>query len=495
MKKINLYIFLALIATFLSSCDNYLSVEPENGLTLDKYWKTKEQVKASAIACYQSMMTGSGSDYQVVELAFLWGEIRADMLAAGPRVSFSESNVLNGYITEDLSISNWAPIYKTINLCNTLIECAPKVMEKDPTFTQEALDGYLSEALAIRSLMYFYLVRTFGEVPLKLDASITDKVNLSIPKSSSSVILNQIVSDLKHAEEKSVTNYGNNKENKGRITQYAINAMQADVYLWREQYDSCLIACSKVVNSGQYGLMMNYRNLFMTGKTNESIFELVYDEQLLNPLYSMLNTSTGKRFVASQRVIDNIYMLDENNSENYDYRGNWASVRFANMGIWKYIGLTSTAERASEEAYAPWIFYRYADILMMIAEADAQLGNFTESAYIISVLRERGNALAVTAEGADVSSAEGLTDYIMSERAREFAFEGKRWFDLLRSAKRNHYARKDILLNLVLDIAPTDRQATMYNNMQDTLSHYLPIFKDELETDDALIQNTFYKTN
>lgn len=495
MKKYKFYISLFLIILSFNSCSNWLDLEPEDGLTYDNYWQTKEQVKSTVISCYQSMMTGSSALYEVVELAFLWGELRADMLAAGSGVYTNEYLAMIGYINEELPICNWAPVYKTINLCNTVIDCAPKVLEKDASFTQNALNGYLSEALALRALMYFYLVRTFGEAPLKLDATLTDEVNLALPKSTAGEIFNQIVTDLKHAEEKSVTTYGITADDKGRITQYAINAMQADVYLWREQYDSCLIACNKVINSGQYGLITSYRKLFQVGLTNESIFELVFDSQLLNPFYTMLNTSTGKRFYADQRVIDDIYMIDDDNSDNYDYRGNYASLRFGNLSIWKYLGLTSTTAREEEESYAPWIFYRYADVLLMKAEADVQLGYTTESLSLISTIRERGNALAVTAENMDTTSTDGIIDYILAERAREFAFEGKRWFDLLRNAKRDHYTRKEILLNLALTVAPEERQATMYNNMQDTLSHYLPIYIDELETDDALIQNTFYQTN
>jgi len=372
-----------------------------------------------------------------------------------------------------------------------VIQLAPDVLKQDPSFTKEALNGYLSEALGIRALMYFYLVRTFGDVPLKLDATLNDEVNLSIPKSKAGDILNQIVSDLKHAEEMSVKSYLTNQDTKGRITQYAVNAMQADVYLWREQYDSCVNACDKVINSGQYGLMVNYQRLFMVGQTPESIFELEYDNQLLNPFFYMFDPGSGQQLFAAQRVVDDIYTIDENNSDNYDYRGNYASVRFSNMAVWKYIGINGGTTREPQESYAPWIFYRYADILLMKAEANVQRNQVLSSLSYIQQIRDRANALDATAL-LDTSS---VSDYILEERAREFAYEGKRWFDLLRNAKRNKYAKKDILVTLVSEVAPEDRVAIMRNNMKDTLSHYLPINKNELRTDKALTQNEFYKTN
>jgi starch-binding outer membrane protein, SusD/RagB family len=495
MKKFKLYMLLGLVTLLFSRCDKFLDVQPESGLTYENYWKTKEEVNAVVLACYQSMMTGSSSTYQVVDLAFLWGELRADFIAANTKISAEEYLAMNGYITENLSICDWTAFYRTINLCNTVIACAPNVINKDATFTQTALDGYLSEAYALRALMYFYLVRTFGEVPLKLDATLTDNTNLTIAKSSANVVLSQIKSDLLVAESKSVTDYGTTLENKGRITQYAINAMQADVYLWCEQYDSCIVACNKVINSSQYGLISDYKELFQNGLTNESIFELVFDDQLLNPLFYMVDISTNKRFLIDQRVIDDKYTTDSNNPDDYDLRGNFASVRFGNMSIWKYLGLTSSTARSESQSYAPWIFYRYADVLLMKAEAAAVEGDTAIALSIVRKIRSRGGALQTSAE--EPGDATSALEYVIHERGREFAFEGKRWFDVLRTAKRAGYSTSlnNSLIEMIEDIAPTDRYATMVSNIQDTLSHYLPIYKDELETDEALEQNTFYKTN
>lgn len=496
MKKKNKYLITIILMAFMySGCSKWLDIKPENGLSKADYWKTKEQVQAMVVSCYQSMMTGS-SPRNVVELLFLWGEIRADMINTDSRAQSDEQLAINGYITEDLSLCNWAPLYRTINLCNTVIQLAPDVLKTDPSFTQEALNGYLSEAYGIRALMYYYLVRTFGEVPLKLDATLSDEVNLAIPKSPSNVILNQVVSDLTQAEKMAVTSYGLTSNDKGRITKYAINAMQADVYLWREQYDSCLLACNKVISSGQYGLLRNYGSLFQSGQTNESIFELVFDDQLLNPFFNMFDPTLGRRFIAAQRVVDEIYTVDVLNSDNKDYRGDMASLRFSNLSIWKYLGMSSSSSssRDASQSYSPWIFYRYADVLLMKAEAEAQQNDLTGSLYIVNYIRKRANALDGTIS-ADTATMDGMTDYVLAERAREFAFEGKRWYDLLRNAKRNKYARQDILTNLVLTVAPEARVGIMKNNILDTLSHYLPINTNELKTDTALIQNQFYKTN
>jgi hypothetical protein len=81
----------------------------------------------------------------------------------------------------------------------------------------------------------------------------------------------------------------------------------------------------------------------------------------------------------------------------------------------------------------------------------------------------------------------------MDERAREFAFEGKRWFDILRNSKRNNYAHIQYLIDIVTKSAPSDRQQYILNKYKDTRSHYLPINLYELQTDKNLVQNPFYQ--
>ena len=81
----------------------------------------------------------------------------------------------------------------------------------------------------------------------------------------------------------------------------------------------------------------------------------------------------------------------------------------------------------------------------------------------------------------------------MEERAREFAFEGKRWYDILRNSKRNKYAHIQFLLDIVTKSAPPNRQQNILNKYKDVRSHYLPIHIYELQTDKNLVQNSFYQ--
>ena len=99
----------------------------------------------------------------------------------------------------------------------------------------------------------------------------------------------------------------------------------------------------------------------------------------------------------------------------------------------------------------------------------------------------------MTAQVADPGNKYDVINYLMDERAREFAFEGKRWFDILRNARGNNYARMDILIDAAITNAPADQQQTIKAKLKDPNSHYLPINTYELYTNKALVQNPFYK--
>ncbi len=488
---------IVMLAPFLS-CNKWLDLQPQDGLTGAEYWKTKEQVQAAVTGCYASLTGSATGSRNAAETFFLWGELRADMITSTLATTTEQIDVINVNILPTNSVANWRGIYETINYCNTVIDYAPGVLTKDATFTQDALDKATAEAKAIRALMYFYLVRTFDEVPLKLKATQNDKDIVSLPKSSQTVVLTQVLKDLSEAETYAVTSYGDRASNKGRITKATINAIQADVYLWQEKYAECVAACNKIISTNSFGLIdgsqpnLWYTTLYVSGNSNESLFELQFDEQKLNTFYTLFNT-TGRRFLANPIVMDQIYTVDFTNPLLFDIRADGAAVRATDQLIWKYIGLNNTVLRAQTESYAHWIMYRYADVLLMKAEAQNQLGNGQDALDIINVIRARARALAATAANPAPNDKVAIADYVLSERAREFAFEGKRWFDLLRNARRNNYQRLDILLDMVASTVPPNRQQSAIAKFRDKNCHYLPIFSYELSTNKSLVQNPFYR--
>ena len=485
----------------MGSCKKWLDLKPQDGIVSTAFWTTKEEVRAEVIGCYSSLLapppSGDGAnDRSLTEYLFLWGELRADMISAGPGASSDELDVTNDNIQSTNFVSRWTAAYRTINYCNAVIDFAPGVLKQDPTFTQTALSQYLSEAKSLRALMYFYLVRTFGDVPLKLTSTTADADLKQLPKTAQKDILAQIVKDLNESEANALTTYGDKADDKGRITKYTINAIQADVYLWMDDFNNALTACNKIINSGKFGLLAGtgnwFTNLYVLGNSNEGIFEFQYAAPVNNPFYLMLEAPT-RRYQASGYVSSDIYSFDNINPLNADIRGDGASLLFGDGTIWKYVGIDGSTALLSGSYYTHWFVYRYADILLMKAEAEANLNNGADALNIINIIRTRANALPATAMNPDPSDVNAISDYLLAERAREFAFEGKRWFDLLRFAKRKNYARLDILLDLVTRSVSSDRQQSAIAKFKDFNSHYLPINATELQNDPNLIQNTFYK--
>ena len=137
---------------------------------------------------------------------------------------------------------------------------------------------------------------------------------------------------------------------------------------------------------------------------------------------------------------------------------------------------------------ANYIYYRYADILLMKAEALAELNNFSESQELINVVAIRAGAPSVFLE----QSIAEFRPAILTERAREFAFEGKRWFDLLRFAKRNSWENKNLLINILLSKASEEKRPILRGRILDPNGFYLPIPEADILYNDKLDQNPYY---
>jgi hypothetical protein len=484
-RKINIVTLTFAAAMLISSCEDWLDLKPENYIIKQEFWQTKQQVHSAVIGCYASLL-----DEPIAKRLFLWTELRGDLLTNNVGINFDNSMIMYGYIMPYNSLLKWESLYKSINICNTVIDYAKNALTTDNTFTESELKAYEAEALTLRSLLYFYLVRSFGEVPLMLDAITSDEANFFVPKSADSVIINQIIYDLGIAEQSAVASYDKADHNKGRITKYAVNALQADVYLWNEDYSNCIEACNKIINSNKYGLVSGdlwFQNIFVTGNSNESIFELQFNPGKPNPFYDFFHPTSGeKQFLASQ-VVTELY-------EDGDVRGDSATFwqgEEADPAIYKYLGLSNTERqfRTSSGSYAHWIFYRYADILLMKAEALNQMEEGSEAIELIHRIQSRAKTSLTQA---DVDDYDAITDLILLERQKELAYEGKRWYDVLRNAKRDNYRRKDILFNMIDNYASADQADLLYSKYSDNRSHYFPIYYREIELNPQLEQNPYY---
>ena len=491
MKNLITSISLLFVVVFANTgCDKWLEVEPEQGLLISEYWKSKEDVEATLMAAYKNFA-------QLDEVLFLYGELRADMISAGSGIQLPEDRIIRGTITTDNELSRWDGFYKVIHLCNVILEYSEQVKEIDPNFTIVMLRTYQAEALFIRSLAYFYLVRIFKDVPLILNSSETDNVNFFIPKSESDEILDRIINDLELAGtyiSKSL-DHGSVAANKGRATWGAVNALLADIYLWNFEYENCIETIQGIEDLNIYGLMSSgdWFSIFNPGNSLESIFEFQFDQTTNLPNNTWRLTYNTNRYNVSSHALELLHPLNSGEitrgngsiSVNHQFHSN-KNAEF----IWKYCGSNPDGRSirpASENRSANFIIYRLADILLMKAEAHAQLGQDDEAFNIINQIRMRAGVPLYT------DKPISLEDAILNERARELAYEGKRWFDLLRMGRRNNYARRDVLIEIMISRVPATQKRILATRLADPMGWYLPIHIDELERNNALLQNPYYQ--
>lgn len=495
IKKLVYKTLLVLIVITSSSCNKWLDVKPQDGLTKQDFWKTRQHLNGAVIGMYISLAENS-----VVSQLFKWGELRADMVALTPppgKQSADDKNFSEGNILSNNGLVNWSNIYRVINNCNLIVDNAPLIAEFDHTVPMTEINSSIAEAKAVRALLYFYLLRVYRDVPLQLKGVSEDVHVESSKQSSPEEIFKQIEADLKFAEEFAVTTYlANPVFDKGRITKHAVNAIQADVYLWMEKYQEAYDACTKIVSSGKFALVPGdgsfFNDLYVEGNSQETIFALQYSTERPNPFYGMF-IDNAKPFMVNTQVMMDLFPKDPTDLITQDLRADGVSYRESDGLIWKYNGANSTQVSSPSQSIANFTFYRYADVKLMMAEALNWMG--TDPGKVLSLIDEvRGRAQALDASSEDPGdSQEALASYILNERAREFAFEGKRWFDILRYAKRNGYENKGVLVSYGTMNIPSALNASVTAKLQDINSHYLPVPFRELLANKNLVQNPFYK--
>jgi hypothetical protein len=483
MKKFKKYtkVFLAL-AILLSStmaCNDWLSIAPENDLIKEKFWLKTDDAEAALAATYNAFRDA------VLE-SFIWGELRADLAIFADNHFADYNNIAASNITANNHVIKWEKYYNAINLANTLMFFSDEVAANDKTFTPKMQRAFEAEALFIRSLSYFYLVRVWKEVPLVLEASTSDQGDLFLPKSTEKEILHQIIEDLKRAKDLAYTNEFRNKPEyyKGRANKYSIMALLADVYLWNEQYQECASYCDSIIATGLFELESynDWFRLYNPGNSmKESIFEIQFNdnyESQNNPFYNNLIPNIGSARIS----LNSITATSLFNRNDLRLIGNKSPS-------WKYQGIdySTNTRRSGNQRDANVIYYRYADVLLMKAEALTELGMLTEANANLRQVVERAGLTHI-----EMVNKNELRKAVLDENAREFVFEGKRWFDLLRSAKRNNFENRQIIINMILSGADIKQQAVLRTRVYDTMSYYLPVPENDLLYNNNLVQNPFY---
>ncbi|MBO5678395.1 MAG: RagB/SusD family nutrient uptake outer membrane protein [Bacteroidaceae bacterium] len=524
----------------MSSCEDFLSTVPLNEIVLENFWENEDEVTSVVASCYSGM-----TDNNFLTRIMLWGEMRSDNMSKGlinaktPFVNDVQlPEMLDGNILPNYYIADWSSFYTVINRCNTVLHYAPEVLERDPDFTESEWKAMEAEMLTLRALCYFYLVRTFRDIPMVLEPTIDDSKPFIMAAADPDSVLNQIVKDLKKAEMNAVKKYPETSSSslisytKGRVTQQAVWALLADVALWMENYDECIAYCEKVIAAkvedakeermtydGEYPLLANqkasstsnihqaYNLIFGTGNSFESIFELqidyTYDKEkdFLRSYYGALDVDMGalsaSSFLAEGTQLGNKYFTKTDIRPYGLFDVKDVNVYSIRKYVASYIDDQGEASKRLGD-YANWILYRLTDVMLMEAEAlvernDSMANDLRKAFDLTNAVYSRSNLSALDKDSLAFSSygtQSEMRDLVLLERQRELMFEGKRWFDLVRKARREGTNGP------MLDLAKRK-----YNKPEAVKSKwikpdmlYLPIYEEELKVNTLLKQNPEYKT-
>ena len=237
-----------LMGLTMTGCTDFLEIEPQNEIIMEKFWTDKNDVHSIITGCYSAFQSEAN-----VKRMMIWGEFRSDNIYIGDNIN--NDGDLQKVILENIdaknSYTNWDGFYDVINRCNTVIRFAPGVAAKDPAYTQSELKADIAEVTGLRSLAYFYLIRTFRDVPYSSEAFIDDSQKMDLPATPFETVLDSLISSLEAVVGDAVQYYPDDTPiyQTGRITQDAIYAMLCEMYLWKQDYDNCIRYADIVINS------------------------------------------------------------------------------------------------------------------------------------------------------------------------------------------------------------------------------------------------------
>ena len=449
------YIVLSMLTLIFFSCsEDLLDKDPVSSFSAQGFYKTSSDAQSGVYGIYDAAQSTFSLNFS------MWGEGRADAVStnqSGDPFLLQENN-----LNPILNSARWDNLYETISRANYAIKYIPPVFEEGEEFGLQLL----GQARALRALSYFYAVRVWGDVPLILEPYESVEQDLFNTRTDAEIVLDQIEQDLLFAAENCRASFGGERD-RNLITQGGANALLVQLYMWRSDYTSAIAAADKVMDNSLYSLvsMSDWSKIFTQGYTNESIFEIGYNEVQTNSLRVLYALGSDSNFFPSETFRNSFEDNDQRQELIYDVTS--AQPR----KIWKFFG-----EGFNDESPDPSsnniVMVRLADIMLLKAEAHNQLGEVEEALVLLNTIRNRAGLPSL-----DLSSVESLygdlESAILHERLIELSFEGHRWFDLVRTGRAAEV------------MGPI-------NGLSEEANMVWPIHHDAINRNPNLVQNEFY---
>jgi starch-binding outer membrane protein, SusD/RagB family len=456
MKKITSLLFIAI--AFTACQKEFLEKKPIVGITEENFYRTEADAIAAVNAAYATLQ------FQISpagHFRWFWGDIMSDDAVKGGSGDNDVNALLQletfkGPSNTDLLESEWGANYEGIYRANVVLEKVPAI-----AMDEKLKARILGEAKFIRAWNFYNLVIMFGGVPLADHVLAPSEYNM--PRASAAEIWDLIEKDLTDASRDLWKRGQYPASDIGRITQGAAQALLVKTYLWREKWTEAKATAEAIINSNEYQLVANYADIFpLNGENNEeSIFEIQYmnasggnwgKNNANEGSFTNVFTRARGQFAGFGFNIPTQDFVDEFFKEGFeDPRLKSTVFRLGDaMGDRGIFTIAATGDM-------PFLYYpkkyfsnksedapfgdpvpnggtndrviRFADVLLMHAEAAYRTGDEVGARVSLNKVRARVNIPAITATGS------ALLDAIMRERRLELGLEAHRFFDLVRTKR------------------------------------------------------------
>ena len=450
-------IILALATALINfSCKKELNLAPVSQISNTSFWKTESDAKGAMNGMY-TILRG-----EAINNLFIWGEGRSDAMGINAGAAVFQ-NWYENLLTADNSgaifsgaPTTWGGMYNLVHHTNLLIKYVPEISFGSETTRK----NILAHAHAMRAFAYFTMSKTWGALPLVTEPT-SDLSSVQRERSPEADIFTLIKSDISEAE--TLFSGMGFQDGRDMWSLPSLLALKADVYLWTGKtmnggdadFNTALTALNQI-DAADVELLSDFGNIFdYTNKRNKEILMAVtfnFEESAVNTIYAWMYASdvfmpggvdqetldyiqpyAGVPFWGPSNIARNKFMADDKRKKatlTEIYGNDGTGPEFHSAIVTKFNGTIVSGQRYFIDDY---VLYRYADVLLMKAEAKNALNQDPSSE--INKVRQRayGNQFAgheFTSGTKDANDAA-----ILDERFKELMFEGKRWWDLVRFGK------------------------------------------------------------
>lgn len=440
MKKYKLLPLAILIS--LGSCkDSFLDLAPVSQTNSVNFYRNADDMLNAVNASYAALQFNGLYNQSMYAI----GEVLSDnteILDQQAGIEITQLDAFSIISTNTFLNSMWNNHYRGILACNTVIDRIENV-----AMNEELKVRFIGEAKFLRGLMYFNMVRTFGDTPLVVKETADISSGYAYGRTPVAEVYSQIEADLQEAEKSLPASYTGT--NLGRATSGAAKGLLTKVYLTQRKWADAATKAKEVIDAGTYSLLDNYVDIYKIANKNnkESLFEVQYRKGgygLGSPfnnnfapwLSGTIVTKVGPGGGHNQPTADiaNAYETgdkrkDASLSPGYTAaNGNFVAVRYIN----KYL---DPAPFAAYDADNNWPVLRFADVLLMRAEALNEQGYVADGEAFTLLNRIRKRAGLVEKTSTDIANQAAFRLAVEKERRFELAFENHRWFDLVRTGR------------------------------------------------------------